>query len=85
MFESGPELPGGPDEGAAADEVEVVVDDAMRLGMVCARPVDSGLLCDLDRIELATLTADEAVTYLQLDAAVPVVCGGGWRRGRGMR
>ncbi len=47
------------------DEVEVVVDDAVRLGMVCERPVDSGLLCDLDRIELATLTADEAVTYLQ--------------------
>ncbi len=65
MFESGPEVPGGPDEGAAADEVEVVVDDAMRLGMVCDRPVDSGLLCDLDRIELGSLTADEAVTYLQ--------------------
>jgi len=63
MFESDPELPGGPDEGAAADEV--VVDDAMRLGMACARPVDSGLLCDLDRIELGALTADEAVTYLQ--------------------
>jgi hypothetical protein len=63
MFESDPELPGGPDKGAPADEV--VVDDAMRLGMACARPVDSGLLCDLDRIELAALTADEAVTYLQ--------------------
>ncbi len=47
------------------DEVEVVVDGAMRLGMACARTVDSGLLCDLDRIELAGLTADEAVTYLQ--------------------
>ncbi len=47
------------------DEVEVVVDDAMRLSMACGRPVDSGLLCDLDRIELAALTADEAVTYLQ--------------------
>ena len=33
--------------------------------MACARPVDSGLLCDLDRIELGALTADEAVTYLQ--------------------
>ncbi|MFN8170760.1 MAG: DUF222 domain-containing protein [Candidatus Nanopelagicales bacterium] len=65
MFESDPELPGDPDEGAAADEVEVVVDDAVRLGMACDRPVDSGLLCDLDRIELAELTADEAVTYLQ--------------------
>jgi hypothetical protein len=65
MFEPDPELPGGPDEGPAADEVEVVVDDVMRLGMACARPVDSGLLCDLDRIELAELTADEAVTYLQ--------------------
>ncbi|MFN8170776.1 MAG: DUF222 domain-containing protein [Candidatus Nanopelagicales bacterium] len=63
MFEDGPELPGGPDEGAAGDEV--VVDDAVRLGMACARPVDSGLLCDLDRIELGALTADEAVTYLQ--------------------
>ncbi len=47
------------------DEVEVVVDGAVRLGMACARTVDSGLLCDLDRIELAALTADEAVTYLQ--------------------
>ena len=58
MFESDPDLPGGPDEGAAADEVEVVVDDAMRLGMACARPVDSGLMCDLDWIELGALTAD---------------------------
>ncbi len=65
MFDSDPELPGGPDEGVTGDEVEVVVDDAMRLGMVCERPVDSGLLCDLDRIELDALTADEAVTYLQ--------------------
>ncbi len=65
MFEFDPDLPGGPDEGAAAVDVEVVVDDAMRLGMACARPVDSGLMCDLDRIELAALTADEAVTYLQ--------------------
>jgi hypothetical protein len=65
MFEFDPELPGGPDEGAVVGEVEVVVDDAVRLGMACARPVDSGLLCDLDRIELAALTADEAVTYLQ--------------------
>jgi hypothetical protein len=48
MFEPDPELPGGPDEGAAVDEVEVVVDGAMRLGMACARTVDSGLLCDLD-------------------------------------
>ena len=47
------------------DEVEIVVDDAMRLSMACDRPVDSGLLCDLDRIELGALTADEAVTYLQ--------------------
>ena len=65
MFDFDPEVPGGPDEGAAVDEVGVVVDDAVRLGMVCDRPVDSGLLCDLDRIELAALTADEAVTYLQ--------------------
>jgi hypothetical protein len=65
MFEFDPELPGGPDEGAAVDEVEIVVDDAMRLSMACDRPVDSGLLCDLDRIELGALTADEAVTYLQ--------------------
>jgi hypothetical protein len=65
MFEPDPELPSGPDEGGVVDEVEVVVDDAMRLGMACARPVDSGLLCDLDRIDLDALTADEAVTYLQ--------------------
>ena len=65
MFDDTRELPGGPDEGAVVGEVEVVVDDAVRLGMVCARPVDSGLLCDLDRIELGALTADEAVTYLQ--------------------
>ncbi|MFN8171968.1 MAG: hypothetical protein U0R65_08890 [Candidatus Nanopelagicales bacterium] len=63
MFESDPELPGGPDEGVTGDGAEVVVDDAVRLGMVCERPVDSGLLCDLDRIELAALTADDAVTY----------------------
>jgi hypothetical protein len=65
MFESDPELPGGPDEGVTGGEVEVVVDDAVRLGMASARPVDSGLLCDLDRIELGAITADEAVTYLQ--------------------
>ena len=62
MFEPGPETR-EPAEGGA--EVEVVVDDAMRLGMACARPVDGGLLCDLERIDLDVLTADEAVTYLQ--------------------
>ncbi len=55
----------GPDEGAAGDEYAAVIDDAARLSMTCARPVDSWSLSDLDRIDLNSLTADEAVTYLQ--------------------
>jgi len=65
MFDPRPELPVGPDEGAAGDECAALIDDAARLSMTCARPVDSWSLSDLDRIDLNSLTADEAVTYLQ--------------------